>query len=139
MPHLTIQYSKTVTDAVDMGALCAELRLVMIKTGIFPEGGIRVRAFAADACSIGDDHPANGFAHMMLRMGAGRPLAVRRKAGQAIMDCAQDFFSVLLAKPHFALSLEIIEIDPEVSWKVNSIHGRLKARDRGKGDASDAT
>ena len=73
-----------------------------------------------------DGHPENGFADLVLRMGAGRTLADKKRAGEAILQVARAHFSPLLDRPHFALSLEIVEIDPDLSWKVNSIHDRLK-------------
>jgi 5-carboxymethyl-2-hydroxymuconate isomerase len=36
--------------------------------------------------------------------------------------------AALFATPHFALSLEIREIDPELSWKRNAIHPRLRGK-----------
>ncbi len=126
MPHLTLQYSRNLNEGFNMQILCEQLRLTMIDTGIFPIGGIRVRAFAADACSIADNHKNNAFADLVLRIGTGRSMEDRKKAGDAIFSTAQQFFSQLLKAPHFALSLEIIEIDPALSWKANSIHPRLK-------------
>jgi len=126
MPHLVIQHSANLDALTDMQALCEVLNTVMIETGLFPKGGIRVRAIASKAYSIADGHPENGFADLILRMGAGRTLADKKRAGEAILQAARAHFSTLLAQPHFALSLEIVEIDPDLSWKVNSIHDRLK-------------
>lgn len=98
----------------------------MIETGIFPEGGIRVRAFAADYYSIADNHPDNAFADMVLRIGIGRTMDEKSNAGEAIMAVARHSFNGLLDEPHFALSLEIVEIGKALSWKANSIHPRLK-------------
>jgi len=126
MPHMSIEYSAGLNDDFDIQRLCEELRLTMINTGIFPLGGIRVRAFAAVACAIADDHQDNEFVDMVLRIGKGRSGAEKQNAGEAIMATAQVFFMTLLEKAHFALSLEIIEIDPDMSWKVNTIHPRLK-------------
>ncbi|TGU68353.1 5-carboxymethyl-2-hydroxymuconate isomerase, partial [Mesorhizobium sp. M1C.F.Ca.ET.144.01.1.1] len=39
-----------------------------------------------------------------------------------------DHLSSLFATPHFALSLEIREIDAELSWKKNAIHPRLRGK-----------
>ncbi len=125
MPHLVIQYSSNLTETIDMQALCNQLRLAMIDTGIFPEGGIRVRTFSTDHCSIADAHPDNAFADMVLRIGAGRTMDEKSNAGEAIMAAAKHHFRGLLDAPHFALSLEIIEIDKALSWKANSIHPRL--------------
>ena len=126
MPHLIIQYSKNLDTQVDMQSLCEQLRGKMIETGIFPLGGIRVRAFAADTCAIADAHPDNAFADMMLRIGAGRSLADKKNAGDLLVETARHFFAAQLDESHFALSFEIVEIDPDLSWKINSIHPRLK-------------
>lgn len=126
MPHLMIQYSSNLAEAIDMQRLCEGLRLTMIDAGIFPEGGIRVRAFAADHFSIADAHPDNAFADMVLRIGVGRTQEEKSTAGEAITATARHHFRDLLDAPHFALSLEIIEIDKALSWKDNSIHPRLK-------------
>lgn len=126
MPHLAIQYSANLETQTDLQALCDTLSDVMIETGLFPKGGIRVRAMACSSYAIADNHAQNGFADMVLRMGAGRSLQDRQRAGEAILAAAKTHFQGLLDQPHFALSLEIIEIDPNLSWKVNSIHPRLK-------------
>jgi len=127
MPHLTIQYSSNLDWRTDMQALCETLRTVMAETGIFPLGGIRVRAFAAEANAIADNHPDNAFADLVLRMGAGRSEEDKRRAGDAIFAATQSFFATEFEQPHFALSLEITEIDAGMSWRENAIHARLKA------------
>ena len=40
---------------------------------------------------------------------------------------AEGALAPLFGSPHFALSLEIREIDPELSWKRNAMHARLRA------------
>jgi 5-carboxymethyl-2-hydroxymuconate isomerase len=125
MPHLTIQHSPGLAHRHDMAALCETLRQVMAARGCFPVGGIRVRAWPTPAEAIGDGHPDNTYADMILRIGAGRSAEVKRDAGDAIMAAAKEFFAHELARPHFALALEIVEIDANFSWKANSIHERI--------------
>ena len=127
MPHLMIEYSANLDKRTDLDALCRAMRETMMETGIFPEGGIRVRTFAASHWSIADNHPDNAFAHMTLRIGQGRPHEDRRRAGDMIMDRAKAHFADELSGGFFALSLELIEIDGDFSWKENAIHPRLKA------------
>jgi 5-carboxymethyl-2-hydroxymuconate isomerase len=97
----------------------------MVECGIFPLGGIRVRALRCDSFAIADRHPENAFVDMVLRIGAGRSEADKSAAGARIMTAAEEFFSKRFATPHFALSLEMVEINPDLSWKTNSIHERL--------------
>lgn len=123
MPHLAIQYSAALDADHDMDALCERLNAAMREAGIFPLGGIRVRAWPVAHESVADGHPRNAFADLVLRIGTGRTEGEKRAAGERIMAEARRFFAARLAEPHFALALEIREI--EMSWKANSIHPRL--------------
>lgn len=128
MPHVTIEYSENLDPVVDMAAFCERIRLAMLDTGLFELGAIRVRALRADAYAIADALPQNAFLDMSLRIGTGRSAEDKRRAGEQIFAAASEFFAVQLAAPHFALSLEIREIDPTLSWKRNSIHPRLRGQ-----------
>jgi 5-carboxymethyl-2-hydroxymuconate isomerase len=125
MPHLILQYSDNF-KVTRMQDACDHLHATMIEADIFPLGGIRVRAVASTAFAIADRHSENAFVDMVLRMAKGRTPEQKKSAGQMIMASAESVFASELAKPHFALSLEIVEIDDTFSWKRNSIHDRLK-------------
>ncbi|MCZ4272813.1 5-carboxymethyl-2-hydroxymuconate Delta-isomerase [Maritalea porphyrae] len=127
MPHLVIQYSENIEPRIDMKQLCDQLGDTICASDMFPKGGVRVRAYPAAAYSIADQHPQNAFIDLVLRIGAGRTQDQKRNFGQALIDQVSEICQDLLAEPHFALSLEIIEIDPDLSWKVNTIHPRLKS------------
>jgi 5-carboxymethyl-2-hydroxymuconate isomerase len=126
MPHLVIQHSGNISTS-RMQQACDVLHDAMVETGIFPLGGIRVRAWPSPAYAVADKHANNAFVDMVLRMAKGRTTAQKRAAGEHVMSTAQQFFAEDLANPHFSLSLEVIEIDDTMSWKANSIHPRLKA------------
>lgn len=128
MPHLIIQYSANLEGKSDLGRLCRDLSDVLAETDIFPVGGIRVRAHAANDYAVADRHPANAFADLVLRIGAGRSGSEKTSVGKALMAAAEKHFSAQLKDPYFALSLEIVDIDPAFSWKINSIHPRLGAK-----------
>lgn len=127
MPHLAIQHSTHVTPAA-MAELCGLLHGILVETGLYPLGGIRVRSLTCAAVAIADQHPENAFVDMIFRIATGRSEADKKMTGDKLMACAKDFFADTLARPHFALSLEIIEIDPVFSWKVNSMHNRMKVK-----------
>ena len=46
---------------LDFPGLLKALRASALATGVFPLGGIRVRAYQADHYLIADGHPANAF------------------------------------------------------------------------------
>lgn len=126
MPHFTIEYSSNLDGRVDFNALCGRILEEMLATGLFEPGAIRVRAFRADAYAIADRLPDNAFIDMSLRIGAGRSAQDKTKAGERLFAVVVEQLSALFATPHFALTLEIREIDPDLSWKKNAIHPRLR-------------
>ena len=44
----------------------------------------------------------------------------------ALMAAARAALAPLFETPHFALSLEVQEIDAVLTWKDNAMHGRLR-------------
>lgn len=128
MAHLSIEYSPGLEQRADVRALCLALHRAMVDAGIFPLAGIRVRAHKADHAIVADGLPANDFAALTLAVGAGRAKGDLRRAGDLIFAAARAALAGALSTPHFALSLEIRVIDPELSWKDTPIHARLSGK-----------
>jgi 5-carboxymethyl-2-hydroxymuconate isomerase len=125
---MTIEYSANLDASVDMGELCTLVSRTILNTGLFETGAVRVRAFRAEAYAIADRLPQNGFIDMNFRIGKGRSAEEKKRAGEAIFAAVTDHLAKLFETPHFALSLEIREIDAELSWKKNAIHPRLRGK-----------
>lgn len=129
MPHLVIEYSANLDGRVDFNSLCGTVRHAILASELFEVGAIRVRTVRCDHFAIADELPENAFIDMSFRIGGGRSTAEKKRAGEAIFAAASAHLAALLAAPHFALSLEIREIDPDLSWKKNSMHSRLRQSD----------
>jgi 5-carboxymethyl-2-hydroxymuconate isomerase len=127
MPHLTIEYSANLEEKADLDALCRAVHAAILKSGLFEAGAVRVRAFPARHFAIADLLPENAFADMSFRIGKGRSAEDRKQVGDAIFAAASEVLAPLFRTPHFALSLEVREIDAELSWKKNAMHARLRA------------
>ncbi|HTO61933.1 MAG TPA: 5-carboxymethyl-2-hydroxymuconate Delta-isomerase [Bradyrhizobium sp.] len=127
MPHFTIEYSANLEDTVDMSEVCEVVRRAAVETGIFPVGGIRVRALACHHYAIADGRNDYGFLAMLLRLGEGRDLAARKKAGEHIFRALSAYLDPVFAGSKFALSFDMQINDKETSWKRNNIHEALKA------------
>ena len=126
MPHFTIEYSANLNGLVDMGATVELVRKAAVETGIFPLGGIRVRAIRCEHYAIADGRKNYGFLDMVLRLGEGRDLAARKKAGEHIFKALSAHLDPVFANSKFALSFDMQINDKETSWKRNSIHDALK-------------
>ena len=122
MPHFTLEYSANLDGVVDITELCREVLKTALASGVFETGAVRVRAIRCDAYAIADGKPENGFVDVSLRMAVGRDLAVRKRLGDQVFEAMTQFLALRFPAQHFALSFEIREIDPQLSWKKNSIH-----------------
>lgn len=128
MPHFTIEYSANLDSRLEMGKVVDVVRKAAVETGIFPLGGIRVRAIRCQHYAIADGSPDHGFLDMVLRLGEGRDLATRKKASEHIFRALSDHLDPVFAASQFALSFDIQINDKETSWKRNNIHGSLKVQ-----------
>ncbi len=126
MPHFTIEYSANLDERVDVGLVVELVRKAAVETGIFPLGGIRVRAIRCEHYAIADGNKSLGFLDMVLRLGEGRDLATRKKAGEHIFQALSAYLDPVFADSKFALSFDMQINDKETSWKRNNIHEALK-------------
>jgi 5-carboxymethyl-2-hydroxymuconate isomerase len=126
MPHFTIEYSANLDALVEMGAVVEVVRKAAVETGIFPLGGIRVRAINCEHYAIADGRKAYGFLDMVLRLGEGRDLPTRKMAGEHVFKALSAHLDPVFANSKFALSFDIQINDRETSWKRNNIHEALK-------------
>ncbi|MDQ6680369.1 MAG: 5-carboxymethyl-2-hydroxymuconate Delta-isomerase, partial [Pseudomonadota bacterium] len=127
MPHLTIDYSPNLSTDGDVAGLCGRLAACLVEqraadgTVVYPIGGIRVRAFAADAWCIADGAVDAAYLHAALQVGAGRSEATLRATGDALFEVMKTHFAELYQRMGLALSLEIGEFSEAGTWKHNNL------------------
>ena len=126
MPHFTIEYSANLDHRLDIGAVCEVVRKAAVETGIFPLGGIRVRAIRCEHYAIADARQDYGFLDMVLRIGEGRDLPTRKTAGEHVFNALSRHLDPFFAGSKFALSFDMQINDKDTSWKRNNIHDALK-------------
>ena len=127
MPHFTIEYSANLDARLDMAEVVEVVRKAAVETSIFPLGGIRVRAIRCEHYAIADGAADYGFLDMVLRLGEGRDLPTRKKAGEHIFRALSQHLDPVFAQIKFALSFDMQINDKETSRKRNNIHEALKA------------
>lgn len=126
MPHFELRYSRNLAEQIDISLLCGAIADMMRAEPMFPIAGIRIRALPCDAYVIADGHPQNTFLDMTLRIGAGREEHAKMEMGKRLFDAIAGYLQAQFETPHFALSFEVQETNPALSWKKNSIHARLR-------------
>ena len=128
MPHLIVEYSANIEDQIALDALLDKLHTCALGTGVFPLGGLRVRAHRADAFRIADKAPNNGFVHVTALIGHGRPLDVQQRAAEELFAVLTKHLEPLYDKSPLALSLNVQEFHPVLNFKKNNLHEYVKRR-----------
>ncbi|APX12131.1 5-carboxymethyl-2-hydroxymuconate Delta-isomerase [Tateyamaria omphalii] len=125
MPHIILDYSASLDEALDMHSLRVTLKDAAAATGVVPPAGIRVRAHATQHSVIADGDPRRADIGITIRLAAGRTDAQQTKATDAVFDAARVFTASHMAQYPFMLSLELREIDPHHSRKIGWIRDHL--------------
>lgn len=129
MPHIRVEYSANLEAHADIAALCEALRVAGLETGIFPLAGIRVRAARCDAYAIADGDLANIFVDISIRLRGGRPQEAKEAATAHVFAAARAFLTPVIESQPIMLSLEMRDIDPALSPKLNTVRDHLAAKE----------
>jgi 5-carboxymethyl-2-hydroxymuconate isomerase len=129
--HIVIEYSCGLRGRLDVPAFLAAIHKAALGTGVFPIGGIRTRAYAAEHYVIADGHPDNAFVHLTLKVGHGRDLETRERACEAIFEAVHCHLAPIFETLPLGISLEMQEIDPVLTYKKNNLHEYVKRRQDG--------
>ncbi|MYF88736.1 MAG: 5-carboxymethyl-2-hydroxymuconate Delta-isomerase [Boseongicola sp. SB0676_bin_33] len=126
MPHVIVEYSANLDEAIDVGALCECLRNAAAAIDEIEMPGVRVRAYRADHHAIADGTDGHGFVDIAVRLRGGRPDAVKDRVAKQLFADAREFIDPYMSGNSLALSLEVRDIDPELSPKIGTIRDHLK-------------
>jgi len=131
MPHIVVEYSAGLRERLNLDEFIAALHSAALQTGVFPIGGLRTRAYEPSHCLVADGHPENAFIHISLKVGHGRDLETRKRACETIFAAACKQLSALYERSPLAISLEMQEIDPVLTFKKNNLHYYIARRQKG--------
>jgi 5-carboxymethyl-2-hydroxymuconate isomerase len=128
VPHIVIECSANLRERTDLALLVNRVHATALETGVFPAGGLRTRVAERDRYRIADGDPANAFCHVVVRIGHGRDAATKHAAAEAIFTTVCDALAPAFAATPLAISLELQEIDPALSFKRNNLHDHVARR-----------
>lgn len=126
MAHVTIEWTANLEGEFDLQRL---MRLIAEEMrdrsgGVFPVGGIRVRAYRLTDYVIADDAGHDdAFINIDVKMGVGRSEDFRRQFFDQLFAAVRAELGDLFERHPTALSLYVAEAE---GWKHNSIHQRLR-------------
>lgn len=121
MPHVVIEYSANLEDVLDPQALVDDLHAVAVASGLAELAGIRSRAQRREAFRVAGGEPANGFVHITARLRRGRSVGQRKALGDALFAAADRRLTPVYDRHPVAMTIEVHEIDPDMTWRRNTI------------------
>lgn len=125
MPHFIVEYSANLEEEINFDDLFKKVHETLGQSGVFPLGGIRSRAIRMDHYRIADGQHDYAFVHMLLKVGSGRSLEIRKEETDKLFKVIEDFFAPIHEKRLLAITFEMQEIDPVLTYKKNNIHAFL--------------
>jgi 5-carboxymethyl-2-hydroxymuconate isomerase len=128
MPHVIVEYSANLEEDLSPRELIERIHATILETGVYPIGGVRVRAERRDLYAIADRDPSHAI---LIRMGTGRDAETRKRVSQAVLGTLADVTAESFKKRGLSLSVEIQEIDEAGASRKNNLHERLKNRPAG--------
>mgnify|MGYP001547975012 CR=1 FL=1 len=128
MPHQIIEYSANLESRIDIESIVDGLHEAAMGIDGLPLGGLRTRAAKREAYQVADRHPDNAFVHVIHKLGHGRPHEKRREFGEALFAALCDLLEPVSSSSPLAISFEIQEIHPDLTWKKNNLRDYIASR-----------
>mgnify|MGYP001148719776 CR=1 FL=1 len=128
MAHAIVEWTDNLAGETDIRALLELIAAAMRDAdGVFPWGGIRVRAIRLSDYVIADGKEDDAFVNITVKMGAGRPAEFKQAFFTRLFDQVKAHFADLFERRYLALSLYLEEADEAGSFKHNNIHRRFRS------------
>ena len=128
MPHFILEYSANLEDDLSLDGLFKALHDTAMETGVFALGGIRFRAHRCDDFLVADADPDNAFVHLTARIGRRRDPDVRQTVAEKIFNALVEYLESLYQERPLAISFELTELTPSLSFRKNNIHEKIKQK-----------
>ncbi len=129
MPHITVEYSANLDPELSIQDLVDRLHAAALDTGVFPIGGLRTRAARRDTYAVADGAPDNAFIAVVARIGAGRDAETRRGVAERLLQTVAEATRETFARRGLGITVEVAEIDPTASLKLNNLHERAAQKE----------
>jgi 5-carboxymethyl-2-hydroxymuconate isomerase len=127
MAHAVVEWTSNLEGEADIHGLLELIAAAMRNSGgVFPWGGIRVRAIKLDDYVIADGKADDAFVNVTVKMGAGRSAEFKTAFFTDLFEQIKTHFAELYSRRYLALSLYVEEADEAGSFKHNNIHKRFK-------------
>jgi 5-carboxymethyl-2-hydroxymuconate isomerase len=127
MPHCIVEYTDNLGEEAAIPVLLEKIAAKFRDSnGVFPTGGIRVRAIRLAEYVIADGKGDDAFVNVTAKIGPGRDPEFKKRFFDEMFELIKAHFKPVFDSRYFALSFYIEEADEKGSYKLNNIHSRFK-------------
>jgi 5-carboxymethyl-2-hydroxymuconate isomerase len=113
MPHILIEYSEGAGSRIDIPALVKAVHHSVRDSGAVKPNAVRTFAREATHSLVADEHSANQFVQIILRIAPGRSAAEKRALLQMVYDAAENIVRPALDEGRCGLRADLIQSDPD--------------------------
>ena len=113
MPHIVIEYSEGAGSRIDIPGLVKAVHRSVRDSGAVKPNAVRTFASEATHSLVADEHPANQFVQIILRIAPGRTPDEKRAILQTVYDAAEGVARPALDEGRCALRADLIQSDPD--------------------------
>jgi 5-carboxymethyl-2-hydroxymuconate isomerase len=93
MPHVVIEYTKSLEFDIRDRSLMIKLHQIMIDSGLFNPDDIKTRAYVTDDFLIGNKQENGSFIHVTISILTGRTVEQRQTLSDNILKVIQEPFN----------------------------------------------
>lgn len=104
MPHITVEYSAPLADALDRPAFAKELHEAIVTVADGRAAGCKTRFVRLDETYIADGAPHYAMIHVEIALLAGRTTGTKRELNRAVLALLRQH---LTATPQFEVQLSV--------------------------------
>jgi 5-carboxymethyl-2-hydroxymuconate isomerase len=117
MPHLVLEYSANVPDALDADELLGRLHATLAAAGPFPLAATKSRILRHDQYRVADGAKDLAFVHLTVAVLEGRERSVLQAAGRSLLAVLEEAFPRARSERHCSFSVELREMTRELYTK----------------------
>ncbi|MDT2006563.1 hypothetical protein FXW78_21420 [Rhodococcus opacus] len=125
MPHISIEYTKNLTDVLDVDTIVNALHTAAQQLNIFPRWGIRTFATAIDTSRVADDviHGSDGYVQVRVKVAGGRDDEAMKLIADTLHTALSATLANICALRAVGFQLEVFRFDPSTTRSGGSTAG----------------
>jgi 5-carboxymethyl-2-hydroxymuconate isomerase len=118
MPHLNLEYSANIDQAVDFSGLFRELHQVLNEAGGVSLNNCKSRARTLETFYIGDGSETHALVHLEIALLAGRSMEIKNAITGGALEVLQKHYQASLEVCDLQISVELRDIDRDPYAKI---------------------